>query len=132
MARLSSHVATRRTDLEHLFMADLHGAGFRASGLADVAAAGAGNRHDPRSARFAVVRRDRRGALQGLSLGVGAGWALEDHVATGHPANMKPPIVGPGYPEAQKIVVGIGPADQDLPPTWQRMGDHADLLGMRQ
>jgi hypothetical protein len=53
MARLSSHVATRRPDLEHLFMADLHGAGFRAPGLADVPDAGAGDRHHPCLARFA-------------------------------------------------------------------------------
>ena len=67
-------------------MADLHGAGFRASGLAHVPDAGARDRHDPRSARFAMVRRDRRGAMKGLAIGVGAGWALEDDVAAGHPA----------------------------------------------
>jgi hypothetical protein len=33
MARLSSQVAARRADLEHLCMADLHGARFRARGL---------------------------------------------------------------------------------------------------
>jgi hypothetical protein len=131
MARLSSQVAARRADLEHLFMADLHGARFRAPGLAHIPDAGARDRHDPRSAGFAVVRRDRRGAMKGLAIRVGAGWALENDVAAGHPAHVKPPIVGPGHLEAQKIVVSIGPADQDLPPPWQRGGAQAALLGMR-
>ena len=81
MARLSSQVATRRTDLEHLFMADLHGARFRAPGLADVPDAGAGDRHHPCLTRCAVVCRDRRGAVKGLTIGVGAGWALKDDMA---------------------------------------------------
>src|SRR5919109_5272636 len=115
MARLSSHVATRRTDLAHLFMADLHGARFRAPGLADVPDAGAGDRHHPCLARFAVVGGDRRGAMKGLAVGGGAEWALENDVAARHPTHVKPPIVGPGYTEAQIIVVGISPADQDLP-----------------
>jgi hypothetical protein len=131
MARLSSQVATRRTDLEHLFMADLHGARFRAPGLADVPDAGAGDRHHPCLARCAVVCRDRRGAVQGLAVRVGAGWALEDHVAPWHPAHVKPPIVGPAHLQAQYIVVGIGPTDQDLPPTRQRVREQADLLGLR-
>jgi hypothetical protein len=83
--RLSSQVAARRADLEHLFMADLHGTRFRAPGLADVPDAGAGDRHHPCLARFAVVCRDRRGAVKGLAVGVSAGWALEDDVAAWHP-----------------------------------------------
>ena len=111
MARLSSHVATRRTDLAHLCMADLHGAGVRTPGLADVPDAGAGDCHHPRSTSFAVVRRDRRSVLEGLAIRVCAGWALEDDVAARHPTDMEPPIVRPGHPEAQKIVVGVGPPD---------------------
>ena len=118
MTRLPSEVARGRTDLEHLFMADLHGAGFRASGFADVPDAGARDRHDPRSARFAVVRRDRRGAMKGLSIGVGAGWTLENDVAAWHPAHVEPPRVGPRHTEGQSIVVDIGPTDEDLPPPW--------------
>ena len=118
MARLSSQVAARRAHLEYLLMTDLHGAGLRASGLADVPNAGAGDPHHPRIARFAVVCRDRCSAVEGLAVGVGAGWALEDHVAAWHSTHMKPPIVGPSHLETQKIVVGIGPADQDLPPPW--------------
>jgi hypothetical protein len=97
-------------------VADLHGAGFRAPGLADVPDAGARDRDDPGITRFAMVRRDRRGAVEGLAGGVGAGWALEDNVAAWHPTHVEPPIVRPGYSEAQIIVVGIGPTDQDLPP----------------
>ena len=130
VARLPDHVARGRAHLEHLFVADLHGAGFRAPGLADVPDAGARDRHHPRRAGFAVVRRDRRGAVEGLTIGVGAGWALEDHVAAWHPTNMKPPIVGPGHLETQQLVVGIGPTDQDLPPPWQRVGEQAALLGL--
>jgi hypothetical protein len=131
MARLSRQVAARRAHFEHLLVADLHGAGFRAPGLADVPDAGARDCHYPCLARFAVVRRDRRGAVEGLAVGGGTGRALEDNVAAGHPTDMQPPIVGPGHPEAQKIVVSIGPADQDLPPPWQRGGAQAALLGMR-
>jgi Polyketide cyclase / dehydrase and lipid transport len=36
MARIPSQVATRRADVAHLLVADVHGAGFRAPGLADV------------------------------------------------------------------------------------------------
>ena len=85
MARLSSQVATRRAHFEYLLMTDLHGAGFRASGLAHVPDAGARDRHDPRSAGFAVVCRDRRGAMKGLAIRVGTGRALEDDVAAWHP-----------------------------------------------
>jgi len=131
MARFPGQVATRRAHFEYLLMTDLHGAGFRASGLAHVPDAGARDRHDPRSAGFAVVRRDRLGAMKGLAIRVGAGWALEDDMAARHPTNMKPPIVGPGHPEAQRIVVDIGPTDQDLPPTWQRVGHQTDLLGVQ-
>jgi hypothetical protein len=111
-------------------MADLHGASFRAPGLADVPDAGAGDRHHPCLARFAVVRRDCRGAVEDLTIGVGARWALEDNVAAWHPTHVKPPSVWPGHLKAQKIVVGIGPTDQDLPPTRQRVRAQADLLGM--
>ena len=83
--RLSSQVAARRADLEYLLMADLHGARFRAPGRADVPDAGARDRHDPCIPRFAVVCRDRRGAVKGLAVGVSAGWALEDDVAAWHP-----------------------------------------------
>ena len=38
--------------------------------------------------------------------------------------------VGPGHLETQQLVVGIGPADQDLPPPWQRVGAQSALLGM--
>src|SRR5262249_4871513 len=99
MTRLSSHVATRRAYLEDLLMADLHGARLRTPGLADVPDAGAGDRHHPCRARFAVVRRDRRSALEGLAVGVGAGWALENDVAAWHPTHVEPPIVGPGHLE---------------------------------
>ena len=85
MARLSRQVAARRAHFEHLLVADLHGAGFRAPGLAHVPDACTGDCHHPCRARFAVVRRDRRGAVEGLAVGVGAGWALEDDVAAGHP-----------------------------------------------
>ena len=112
-------------------MADLHGARFRAPGLAHVPDAGAGDRHQSCIARFAVVRRDCRSALEGLAVGIGAGWALEDDVAAWHPAHVEPPIVGPGYTEGQIIVVGIGPTDQDLPSPWQPIGAQADLLMRR-
>src|SRR5262245_64335949 len=103
MARLSSQVAARRAHVEPPFVADLHGARFRAPGLADVPDAGAGDRHHPCLARFAVVGGDRRGAAEGLAVGVDAGWALEDDVAAGHPTHVELPIVGPGYTEAQII-----------------------------
>jgi len=109
---------------------NLHGAGFRASGLAHVPDARARDRDDPCLTRFAVVRRDRRGALEGLTIGVGAGWALEDNVAAWHPAHVEPPRVGPRHLETQKLIVGIGPANQDLLPPWQRVGAQAALLGM--
>jgi hypothetical protein len=130
-ARLLSQVARGRTDLEYPFVADLHGADFRTSGLADVPDARTRDRDDPSSAGFAVVRRDRRGALKGLAIGVGAGWALEDDVAPWHPTDMKPPIVESGHTEGQRIIVDIGPTDEDLPPPWQRIGAQADLLGVR-
>jgi hypothetical protein len=131
VARLPGQVATRRTDLEYSFVADLLGAGFRTPGFAHVPDAGARDRYHPCIARLAVVRRDRRGAVEGLAIRVGTGRALEDDVAAGHPTARQPPIVGPGHLEAQKIVVSIGPADQDLPPPWQRGGAQAALLGMR-
>jgi hypothetical protein len=84
----------------------------------------------PASRRFAVVRRNRRSALEGLAIRIGVGWALEDHVAAWHPTHVTPPIVGSRHLEAQKIVVGIGPTDQDLPPTRQRVREQADLLGV--
>src|SRR5262245_50258264 len=118
VARLSSQVATRRAHFEYLLMADLHGARFRAPGLADVPDASAGDRHHPCIPRFAVVRCNRCGTLEGLTIGVGASWALEDDVAAWHATNMKPPIVGPGHLEAQIIVVGISLTDQNLPPAW--------------
>ena len=131
MARLPGRVATRRAHLKHPFVADLHGAGLRAPGLADVPDAGARDRDDSCITRGAMVRRDRRGAVEGLTIGVGAGWALEDHVAPWHPTAMKPPIVGSGHTERQTIIVDIGPTDEDLPPPWQRRGAQADLLGVR-
>jgi len=78
---LPGEVARGWPDLEHACVADLHGAGLRAPGLADVPDAGAGDRHHPCRARFAVVGGDRRGAVEGLTIGVGARWALEDDVA---------------------------------------------------
>src|SRR6266436_88317 len=68
VARISGHIARGRTDLEHAFVADLHGAGFRTSGFADVPDACARDRHHPRVARFAVVRGDCCGALEGLTI----------------------------------------------------------------
>jgi len=130
VARLPSPVATRRAHFKHLLVADLHGAGFRASELAHVPDAGAGDRDDPCITRFAVVRRDRRGALEGLVIRICAEWALEDDVAAWPPARMALPIVWPGHPEAQRIVVGIRPTNQDLPPTWQCVRDQMDLLGV--
>jgi hypothetical protein len=112
-------------------VADLHSAGFRTPRLADVPGACARDRDDPGSAGFAVVRGDRRSALEGLAIGVGTGWALEDDVAAWHPTHMEPPIVRLGHPEAQSIVVGVCLTDQDLPPTWQRGGAQADLLVLR-
>src|SRR5205823_6124415 len=108
MARIPGQVATCRAHLEHPFVPVLHGAGFRATRLADVPDARAGDGHDARIARFAVIRGDRRGAVEGLTIGVGAGWALEDHVAAWRPTAMKPPIAGPRDTEGQIIVVGTG------------------------
>src|SRR5712671_1041742 len=105
VARLPSQVATCRAHLEHLFIADVHGAGFCATRLADVPDARAGDGHDARIARFAVVRGDRGSALEGLTIRVGARRTLEDDVAARHPAYMEPPIVRTGHPEAQRIVV---------------------------
>ena len=82
-----------------------------------------------RIARFAAYAI--RGAVEGLAVGVSALWALKDDVAARHPTHMEPPIVRPGHPKAQVIVVGIGPTDQDLPPPWQRVGAQADLLVLR-
>ncbi len=127
----SSQVATRWAYLEHPFVPDLHGARFRAPGFGDVPGTRAGDQHHAGVARFAVIRRDRGGALEGLTIRVDAWWALEDNVAPWHPTDMKPPIVWPGHLEAQRIVVGIGPTDQNLPPPWQRVGEQADLLGVR-
>jgi hypothetical protein len=78
-------------------VADLHGAGFRTSGLANVPDAGAGDRHHPRIARFAVVRRDRCSAVKGLAVGVGAGWALEDDVAVRRESAMEECRNATGY-----------------------------------
>jgi len=74
IGRLSSHVAARRADLEYPLMADQHGAGFRAPRLADVPGARTRDCDDPSSAGFAVVRGDRRSAVEGLAIGVGTGW----------------------------------------------------------
>jgi hypothetical protein len=112
-------------------VADLHGAGFRTPRLADVPGARASNRDNPCMPGFAVVRRDRRSAVEGLAIGVGTGWALEDDVAARHPTHMEPPIVRPGHPEAQIIIIGIRPTNQDLPPTRQGVRDQTDLLGLR-
>jgi hypothetical protein len=128
--RLPGEVARGWPDLEHAFVAYMHGAGFRPPRLADVPDVGAGDRHHPCVTRFAVVGSDRRGAVEGLTIGVGAGWALKDDVAAWHPTQMKPPILWLGDPEAQIIIVGIGPTDQDLPPTRQRVREQADLLGL--
>src|SRR6266478_177533 len=100
VARLPDQVATRRAHLEHPFVPDLHGAGLRATRLADVAGARAGDGHDTRVAGFAMVRGNRRGAVEGLAIRVGARWPLEDDVAPGHPAHVKPPIMRPGHAEA--------------------------------
>jgi hypothetical protein len=81
VARLPGQVATRREDLAYLLMAEVYGARLRALELAHVPHAGAGDRHHVHSAGCAVVRRDRRGAVEGLAIGGGAGWALEDDVA---------------------------------------------------
>ena len=116
MARLPGQVATCRADFAHLLVPDLHGAGFRATRLADVPNARAGDWHDARIARFAVVRGDRGSALEGLAIRVGAQWALEDDVAARQPAYMEPPIVRLGHSEAQDIVVSVSPTDEDLPP----------------
>ena len=86
--------------LNTCLMADLHGARFRAPGLADVPDAGAGDRHHPRIARFAVVGGDRRGALEGLTIGVGAGWALEDDVAAWDPPALEPCVGGWSPPDS--------------------------------
>jgi len=75
-----------------------------------------------------VIRGDRGSALEGLTIRVGARWALEDDVAARHPVYMEPPILRPGYPEAQEVVVGVGATDQDVPPVRQRVGDQASLL----
>jgi len=123
VAWLPGQVARGWPDLEHACVVDLHGAGFRTSGLADIPDAGAGDRHHSFVTRFAVVGGDRRSALEGLAVGVGAGWALENGVAAWHPTHVEPPIVGPRDTEAQIIVVGIRPADEDLPPPWQRIAD---------
>ena len=128
---LEGQVTRGRTDLEHLFMADVHSAGFRAPGLAHVPDARARNRDDPCVAGFAVVGGNRRGALEELAIGVDAGWTLEDDVAARQPAHVEPPIVRPGHAEAQIIVVGIGPTDEDLPPPRQCVGEQADLLSVR-
>jgi len=131
VARLPGQVATCRADFAHLLVPDLHGAGFRATRLADVPDARAGDGHDARIARFAVIRGDRGGALEGLTIRVSARRTLEDDVAPGHPTDMQPPILRPGDAETQRIVVGVGATDQDLPPPWQRVGEQAHLLDVR-
>ncbi len=55
MARIPGQVATCRAHLEHPFVPDLHGAGLRATRLADVPDARAGDGHDARIARFALL-----------------------------------------------------------------------------
>ena len=64
----------------------------------------------------ASVRGDRRGALEGLAIGVDAWWPLEDAMAARHPARGEPPIVRQGSPEAQDILVSIRPTRNDHPP----------------
>jgi hypothetical protein len=131
VARLPGQVATCRADFEHLLVPDLHGAGFRATRLADVPDGCAGDRHDPRGAGFAVIGGNRGGALEGLTIRVSARRTLEDDVAPGHPTDMKPPIVWPGHTEAQVVIVSVRATDQDLPPAWQRVRDQASLLVVR-
>jgi SAM-dependent methyltransferase len=85
VGRCADPVTTRRAHLEHPFVADVHGAGFRAARLAHVPDARAGDGHDARVACFAVRCSNRGGALEGLTIRVGTWWALEDDVAPGHP-----------------------------------------------
>jgi hypothetical protein len=131
VARLPGQVVTRRAHAEHLLVADLHGAGFRAPGLADVPDADAGDRNDPRSAGFAVIRRDRRGAVEGLTMRVGVCWAMEDDGAPGHPAYVGLPRLWPRHLHGPRLVVDVGPTNQDLPSTQQSGDDRVDGRLMR-
>ncbi|SRR6266446_6758054 len=97
VARLPGQVARGRAHLEHPFVADLHGAGLRAPRLAHVPGARARDRHNPRIARFAVIRGDRRGALEGLAIGVSARWALKDDVAVRRESAMEECRNATGY-----------------------------------
>ena len=105
-------------------MADLHGAGLRTLGFANVPNAGAGDRDHPHMARFAVVRRNRRGALEGLMIRVGAGWPLEDDVAVRQPTHVASLVFR--HLDAQRIVVVVGPTSHHRPSTRQEGEESAD------
>jgi hypothetical protein len=113
VARFPGQVAARRADLAHLLVADLHGAGRCATALADVPGARARDRDDPRSTSCAMVGGDRRRVLEGLTIRVGACWALADDGAPGHPASVAPPILRLGHLAA--------------PDTWRRRETPANM-----
>ena len=100
VARIAGHVVTRRADLAHLLVADLHDAGLRPPRRAGVPGACARDCDDLCMAGCAVVRGDRRSALEDLTIRVDAWWALEDDMTTWQPMHVAPPIVWPGHPEA--------------------------------
>ena len=68
-----------------------------------------------------VVSRTR----QGRTIGLDAGRPLEERVTARHPAHMEPPILRPGDPEGQEVVVGVCAPDQDLPSLLQGVGEDA-------
>jgi hypothetical protein len=123
VARFPGQVAARRADLAHLLVADLYGAGRCVPGLADVPYAGAGDRHQSCLARFAVVRRDRRSALEGLAVGIGACWALTEDGAPGPPATVAPPLLRLGHLAAQETW-----GSRETPANTHRAGRDGRLL----
>jgi hypothetical protein len=54
-------------------------------------------RPPPRRTRGALGGGDRHSALEGLTIRVGACWALADDDAPGHPASVAPPILRLGH-----------------------------------
>src|SRR5262245_46653460 len=56
----------------------------------------------PRSTRCALGGSDRRRAVEGRTIRVGACWALTEDGAPGPPASVAPPLLRLGHLEAQE------------------------------
>jgi len=77
----------------------------------------------PRSTSCALVGGERRSALEGLTIRIGACWALADDGAPGHPASVAPPVLRLGHLEAPETW-----RRRETPATMHRAGLDGRLL----